>query len=388
MIRRAAGLGTAPTEPDPDRYANRFAHCDVLVVGAGPRPRRGARGGRGRRARHPRATSRPSSAARCSPRPRRRSTAGRRGTGSPTSSMALARSDERARCCRAPRRSATTARTSSGSPSGSPTISPTPTRSLPRERLWQVRAKQVVLAAGAIERPLVFPDNDRPGIMLAGAARTYLNRYGVTPGTTRGGLHRLRQRLARGARPQRGRRRRSPRSPICGPTASALAGRRRAPRASRSRPARPSAARGAARVACACGSAALKPDGDGRALPAVACDLVLMSRRLDAVRAPVLAVARQGALRLGRAQSLPPGQPAEAERSAGACRGIFGLGDVVNDGLRAGHEAAPRRRRDGRRAEAFDVDGDDARGRRSIRAPAGTTATRPRPRRSSISRTT
>ena len=50
---------------------------------------------------------------------------------------------------------------------------------LPRERLWQVRAREVVLAAGAIERPLVFPGNDRPGVMLAGAARTYLNRYGV-----------------------------------------------------------------------------------------------------------------------------------------------------------------------------------------------------------------
>src|SRR5258708_32146769 len=36
MIRRAAGLGRAPTQPDPDRYAQRYAHCDVLVVGAGP----------------------------------------------------------------------------------------------------------------------------------------------------------------------------------------------------------------------------------------------------------------------------------------------------------------------------------------------------------------
>ena len=52
----------------------------------------------------------------------------------------------------------------------------------PRERLWQVRAREVVIATGAHERPLVFPDNDRPGIMLAGAARTYLNRYGVRPG--------------------------------------------------------------------------------------------------------------------------------------------------------------------------------------------------------------
>src|SRR5438270_5764087 len=50
-------------------------------------------------------------------------------------------------------------------------------------RLWQIRARQVVLATGAHERPLVFANNDRPGIMLAGAVRTYLNRYGVAPGT-------------------------------------------------------------------------------------------------------------------------------------------------------------------------------------------------------------
>ena len=49
--------------------------------------------------------------------------------------------------------------------------------------LWQIRARQVVLATGAHERPLVFANNDRPGIMLAGAVRTYLNRYGVAPGT-------------------------------------------------------------------------------------------------------------------------------------------------------------------------------------------------------------
>src|SRR6202011_4868063 len=52
----------------------------------------------------------------------------------------------------------------------------------PRERLWQVRARAVVLATGAIERPLVFPGNDRPGILLAGAGQTYLNRYGVRVG--------------------------------------------------------------------------------------------------------------------------------------------------------------------------------------------------------------
>ncbi len=53
---------------------------------------------------------------------------------------------------------------------------------VPRERLWKIRAKKVVLATGAIERPLVFADNDRPGVMLANAVRTYLNRYGVLAG--------------------------------------------------------------------------------------------------------------------------------------------------------------------------------------------------------------
>lgn len=53
----------------------------------------------------------------------------------------------------------------------------------PRERLWHVRAREVVFATGAIERPLVFPGNDRPGIMLAGAARAYLHRFGVKAGT-------------------------------------------------------------------------------------------------------------------------------------------------------------------------------------------------------------
>ncbi|MEY2919227.1 MAG: hypothetical protein RL261_532, partial [Pseudomonadota bacterium] len=59
---------------------------------------------------------------------------------------------------------------------------PAPAADTPRERLWQVRAARVVLATGSIERPLVFPGNDRPGVMLASAARTYLNRHGVAVG--------------------------------------------------------------------------------------------------------------------------------------------------------------------------------------------------------------
>jgi sarcosine oxidase subunit alpha len=52
----------------------------------------------------------------------------------------------------------------------------------PRECFWRIRAKQAVLAAGALERPIAFPFNDRPGIMMAGALRSYLNNYGVACG--------------------------------------------------------------------------------------------------------------------------------------------------------------------------------------------------------------
>ena len=52
-----------------------------------------------------------------------------------------------------------------------------------RQRLWHIRATRVVVATGAHERPLVFADNDRPGVMLASAVRTYLNRYAVTAGS-------------------------------------------------------------------------------------------------------------------------------------------------------------------------------------------------------------
>jgi methylglutamate dehydrogenase subunit C len=54
---------------------------------------------------------------------------------------------------------------------------------LPRECMWRIVAGQAVLATGALERPIAFRNNDRPGIMLAGAAQSYLNRFGVVPGS-------------------------------------------------------------------------------------------------------------------------------------------------------------------------------------------------------------
>ncbi|MGY1695494.1 2Fe-2S iron-sulfur cluster-binding protein [Geodermatophilus sp. SYSU D00814] len=55
-------------------------------------------------------------------------------------------------------------------------------RHVSRQRVWRIRARSTVVATGAHERPVVFADNDRPGTMLAGAARTFLHRYGVLPG--------------------------------------------------------------------------------------------------------------------------------------------------------------------------------------------------------------
>lgn len=52
----------------------------------------------------------------------------------------------------------------------------------PRQVLWRIYSRRAILAAGSTERPIAFPDNDRPGVMLSGAVRSYVNRFGVTPG--------------------------------------------------------------------------------------------------------------------------------------------------------------------------------------------------------------
>lgn len=53
---------------------------------------------------------------------------------------------------------------------------------MPRQRMWKLRAKEVILAQGSHERPLVFGGNDLPGVMLSSAVRSYINRYAVAPG--------------------------------------------------------------------------------------------------------------------------------------------------------------------------------------------------------------
>ncbi|TQM43819.1 2Fe-2S iron-sulfur cluster-binding protein [Pseudonocardia cypriaca] len=61
-------------------------------------------------------------------------------------------------------------------------LGPAAPRNRSRQRVWRIRARHVLIATGAHERPIVFADNDRPGIMLAASARTFLHRYGVLAG--------------------------------------------------------------------------------------------------------------------------------------------------------------------------------------------------------------
>ena len=158
-VRKVAGLGRLNGLSDPDHYATRFHHCDVLIIGAGPAgleaaraaaPHqdvvlldRGAGFGDDRLAAMPRLLLLP------------RTTA--LGYYDGNLVTAIERLDETG-------------------------ATATPLAQGPRQRLWKIRAARVVLATGAMERPLVFSNNDRPGIMLASAVHTYVRRYAVSPG--------------------------------------------------------------------------------------------------------------------------------------------------------------------------------------------------------------
>ena len=61
-------------------------------------------------------------------------------------------------------------------------ICPIPALHQPRQRLWRIVARRTINTMGAIERPLVFGGNDRPGVILASALRTYVNRFATAPG--------------------------------------------------------------------------------------------------------------------------------------------------------------------------------------------------------------
>jgi len=181
LIRRAAGLGKAGYARDPDRYEKCWAHCDLLVIGAGPTGLMAAL------------------------------TAARSGA-------RVIIADEQARLGGSLRNEREVVDGMAGSAwadgvaaelASMPNVTvlprttvfgwydsnvfgavervqkhvaaPSPGR--PVERLWRIAARRGVLATGAEERPLIFSGNDRPGIMMGGAMRAYLNRFAVAPGS-------------------------------------------------------------------------------------------------------------------------------------------------------------------------------------------------------------
>ncbi len=180
FIRKAAGLGVASLKPDPDRYEHKFEHCDVLVVGSGP--------------------------------------------SGLASTLAAAKNGARVILAEDKSRfggSLLTDEVTIGNKKGKDWADDTiaqlktmpnvivrnrsqvfgyydhnmivmfertkdhienPSKFTPRQRLWYIRAKQVIISTGSIERPIIFGNNDRPGIMLASAAKEYMKVYGVLVG--------------------------------------------------------------------------------------------------------------------------------------------------------------------------------------------------------------
>ena len=177
FIRRAAGLGRAVHARDPDRYETRHAFTDVLVVGAGAAglAAAAAAGAMGARVMLVEQDSRPG---------------GNLLSARPDEAIEQWRLQLEARLAEFPKVEVLCRTTALGLYDGN-TVAlverrdhrrPDPARGQAREVVITVRARAIVFATGATERPLVFGDNDRPGIMLASAAAGYLNRYAVQPG--------------------------------------------------------------------------------------------------------------------------------------------------------------------------------------------------------------
>ena len=333
IIRRAAGLGRAPGAPDADHYTCQYAFCDVAVVGAGPAgiaaalaaTRAGARimlfdeqselGG--------------SLLSETSAVIDGKSAADWLGA-------ALAELTASPRATLLPR-TQIFGYYAQNFLAGNQRLTDhlgAPDAKMPRERQWQVRAKKVILATGAHERPLVFPDNDRPGIMLADSARGFLARYGALPGanivvaTAHDSAYRAALELAgAGAR-------------IAVIVDQRLEADGEWPRAARRAGLRVemhSALVGSSGRLRVTHAHVAKRWADGRPgkPEMIACDLIAMSGGWT----PSVHLFSQSRGKLifeEGSQAFLPGASAQDERSVGACRGVFGLAAALADGAAAG----------------------------------------------------
>ena len=336
-IRRLAGLGTVGETVDETRYETRHAHCDMLVVGAGPAGLAAARAAAAAGLRLILVDDQP----RCG------------GAllwqdaeidGMPAQVWIDATVAQVRRNPDALVLSRTTAfgyfdhnflalieRRADAAPGWAP------------DRIWKVRVKGVVLATGAIERPLVFPNNDRPGIMSADAVRRYIRQYAVRSGrhavvlTNNDSAYDAAIELRRagaevtlldvradppGARLEAAR---NHRIPVCpGRTIVDLRGRSRVTAVRIGETGAPSTVDRARR---------------GRRITWLPCDLVAVSGGWT----PTVHLFKQsgGALRYDESiAAFVPHRSVLDERSAGAARGLFSLAACLQDGHEIGVAAA------------------------------------------------
>ena len=182
MIRRAAGLGRAADEADPDHYEKANAFCDVLVIGGGAAGLMAALTAGRAGARVILADENPRFGGRLLAENDKLD--GK--DGAAWAAAAVAELQTLPEVTLMPRTSVFGAY-DGGTFAAVERVSdhlPKPTQHQPRQRLWRIVAKRTVLAAGATERPIVFGNNDLPGVMLASAVRSYVNQFGVAPGRT------------------------------------------------------------------------------------------------------------------------------------------------------------------------------------------------------------
>ena len=175
IIRRAAGLGHASRQPDPDSYEHGHDFCDVLVVGAGAAGLSAATAAASAGLDVLLVDQEPEFGGDLLSQPPTQSRA----------KLAQLLADAHSAGVRSMTRTTAFGLYDCGVAGLLERVTDhlaEPDPCLPRQRFWTVRARYTIIATGALERHFAFGNNDRPGVMTVAAARTYLNRYGVLPG--------------------------------------------------------------------------------------------------------------------------------------------------------------------------------------------------------------